>query len=113
MARTLRSKRLRALLWYAADGVCVGCGKKLPPGWHADHIIRRDRPDIAERLDAGEFPSVRAAALEAGIVQPSFKCPADPIKASRRLLRHFKGERLATLLSELANHAGYELTPKE
>ena len=31
--------------------------------------IQRDYPDIAERLDAGEFPSVRAAALEAGIEQ--------------------------------------------
>ena len=75
--------------------------------------IRRDCPDIAERLDAGEFPSVRAAALEAGIVKPSFQCPSDPVKAARRLRRHFKGERLAALLSELARPIESEPTSEE
>lgn len=32
--------------------------------------IARDRPDILERMKAGEFKSVRAAAIEAGIVKP-------------------------------------------
>ena len=39
---------------------------------NADYLtarIARDRPDILERMKAGEFPSVRAAALEAGIVR--------------------------------------------
>lgn len=31
--------------------------------------LKRDRPDIAERLADGEFRSVRAAAVEAGIVK--------------------------------------------
>ena len=36
--------------------------------------LKRDRPDIAERLVAGEFKSVRAAAIEAGIVkEPTVK----------------------------------------
>ena len=65
--------------------------------------LRRDCPDIADRLDAGEFPSVRAAALEAGIVKPSFQCPTDPDKAARRILRHFQGDRLAALLSKLTS----------
>lgn len=43
--------------------------------------IARDRPDILDRMKAGEFRSVRAAALAAGIVKPSFQCPADPVKA--------------------------------
>lgn len=73
--------------------------------------LDRDHPDIKSRLDSGEFPSVRAAALEAGIVQPSFQCPEDPLKASRRLLLHFSGDTLTTLLTELANHAGFDLTP--
>lgn len=38
--RFLRSKRLRAALWYAADGKCQICGCDLPDGWHADHIER-------------------------------------------------------------------------
>lgn len=37
--RTLRSKRLRALLWYAADGRCQRCGVELGDDWHADHIV--------------------------------------------------------------------------
>ena len=34
--RFLRSKRLRALLWYAADGRCTQCGEPLEERWHAD-----------------------------------------------------------------------------
>jgi len=37
--------------------------------------IARDHPEILERMKAGEFPSVRSAALEAGIVKPTFTCP--------------------------------------
>jgi hypothetical protein len=37
--------------------------------------IKEVRPDILDRMKAGEFSSVRAAALEAGIVEPSFQCP--------------------------------------
>lgn len=36
--RTLRSKRLRSLLWQTADGKCRLCGCDLPADWHADHI---------------------------------------------------------------------------
>ena len=32
--------------------------------------LKRDRPDIAERLARGEFKSARAAAIEAGIIKP-------------------------------------------
>ena len=39
-SRFLRSKRLRASLWYAADGKCQRCGCDLPSDWHADHIFR-------------------------------------------------------------------------
>jgi 5-methylcytosine-specific restriction endonuclease McrA len=38
--RTLRSRRLRLALWYAADGHCQRCGRELnPANWHADHIV--------------------------------------------------------------------------
>jgi len=36
--RCLRSKKLRALLWQAANGKCQLCGVDLPPNWHVDHI---------------------------------------------------------------------------
>lgn len=37
--RLLRSKRLRALLWYTAGGKCQRCGCELPDNFAADHII--------------------------------------------------------------------------
>jgi 5-methylcytosine-specific restriction endonuclease McrA len=37
--RRLTSARDRALLWYAFDGRCAGCGADLPEHWHADHIV--------------------------------------------------------------------------
>jgi superfamily II DNA or RNA helicase len=37
--RFLRSKRLRALLWYTAGGKCQRCGCDLPDDFAADHII--------------------------------------------------------------------------
>lgn len=37
--RTLRSKRLRALLYLAADGKCQRCGADLGPDWQADHVV--------------------------------------------------------------------------
>lgn len=39
-SRFLRSKRLRAALWYGANGKCQKCGCDLPTNWHADHIER-------------------------------------------------------------------------
>jgi 5-methylcytosine-specific restriction endonuclease McrA len=38
MARTLRSKKLRAALWMSAGGKCVICKTELPWPWHADHV---------------------------------------------------------------------------
>lgn len=37
--RTLRSKRLRAALWIAANGKCQICGCELEEVWHADHVV--------------------------------------------------------------------------
>ncbi len=39
MGRCLTSKRQRALLYYAQDGLCAECEEPLPENWHADHII--------------------------------------------------------------------------
>lgn len=49
--RTLRSKRQRALLWYAADGKCQRCGESLGDDWEADHIVpwvRTKRTNVHE-----------------------------------------------------------------
>jgi len=37
--RTLRSKKLRAALYYSQGGKCAICGGELPEDWHADHIV--------------------------------------------------------------------------
>lgn len=39
MRRTLRSKKLRALLYYSQGGLCAICKRPLPDDWHADHIV--------------------------------------------------------------------------
>jgi 5-methylcytosine-specific restriction endonuclease McrA len=39
MPRTLRSKRQRALLWFAAQGKCQLCGADLDAHWESDHPI--------------------------------------------------------------------------
>lgn len=38
MTRNLRSKKLRAELYYAYKGKCAICSASLPDDWHADHI---------------------------------------------------------------------------
>jgi hypothetical protein len=68
--------------------------------------IARDRPDILERMKAGEFKSVRQAALEAGLITPEFSIPIEPQGAARRILNRFSGEPLRELVRILANHAG-------
>lgn len=47
--------------------------------------IARDRPDIIQRMKAGEFTSVHAAAKEAGIVKDKFQMPTDAAAAGRYL----------------------------
>jgi hypothetical protein len=55
--------------------------------------LKRDRPDIAKRLAAGEFRSARAAALAAGIIEPT----AELTKLLRAWKRASPAERDAFL----------------
>ena len=56
--------------------------------------IARDAPEVHEKMKAGGYPSVRAAALEAGIV----KLP-DPVKRAVSALKKVPAERAHELLS--------------
>jgi len=50
-SRSLRSKKLRAALYYAQDGKCAICGEPLPDDWHADHItpwVKEQRTNVHE-----------------------------------------------------------------
>ncbi len=76
-------------------------------GNHPDYLTRRiarDHPQIFERMKAGEFPSVRAAALEAGIVKRTQSVRLDdPESAARSLRKHMSPmarAELARLLAE-------------
>ena len=46
--------------------------------------IARDRPDILARMKAGEFESVRAAAIEAGMLKAKPVCPDPGLSKSDR-----------------------------
>lgn len=59
--------------------------------------LKRDRPDIAARLAAGEFRSARAAAREAGWVKPP-----DPLKELRRWWERASDADRAVFLREVA-----------
>jgi hypothetical protein len=66
--------------------------------------IARDHPEILARMKTGEFRSVRAAALEAGIVKPTAIVRTDDVCAAARILRkHLSAVQcaeLARLLTE-------------
>ena len=65
--------------------------------------LKRDHPAIAARVANGEFKSIRAAALEAGIVKPMRSVPIDtPDAAIRALLRVFTITDLAQALGKAA-----------
>lgn len=60
-------------------------------------VIARDRPDILERMKQGEFRSVRAAAIEAGIVKDSGKITVstiDPQKAAKTILNAIESGKI-------------------
>lgn len=59
-------------------------------GDSADYLtarIARDRPDILDGMKTGKYRSVRAAAIDAGIVEPKqrYQLPTDPTAAGRYL----------------------------
>jgi hypothetical protein len=63
--------------------------------------LKRDHAPIYDRLQAGEFPSVRAAALEAGIVRKTITVPMEVEGAARVLRRHFSADDLEALAEAL------------
>ena len=67
--------------------------------------IARDRPDILERMKAGEYKSVRSAAIDAGIIDPDktkrYSLPTDPTAAARYLLTRVDAGWIATFVAEL------------
>jgi hypothetical protein len=67
--------------------------------------LKRDRPDIAERLARGEFRSARAAAIEAGIV----RVPR-PLDELRRAWKRARPDERKTFLKASTKCASHEPT---
>jgi hypothetical protein len=68
-------------------------------GTQAEYLVRRlkrDAPEIAEKLARGEYPSARAAGIAAGIV----KVPT-ALEQIRRLLPRLTADERETLRREL------------
>ena len=66
--------------------------------------IARDRPDIHERMKAGEFRSARAAAIEAGIIKPKPprpSLPVDPHKAADVIAQRYDKKAIRMLIADL------------
>ena len=62
-----------------------------PGGTNAVYLTRRiarDRPDILNRMCDGEFPSVRAAAVEAGFAKPTISIRTDDAESAARTIRN-------------------------
>lgn len=67
--------------------------------------IKRDHPEIHERMKAGEFSSVRAAALEARIVRPTCQIYTDdPVSIAATLRRRLDPSILEAVLKELTDN---------
>lgn len=60
--------------------------------------IARDRPDILKRMEQGEYRSVRAAAIDAGIIKPK---PTKTIKQGESVKRTFQKLRVLFTDEEL------------
>jgi hypothetical protein len=74
--------------------------KKPATGTCVSYSVRRlgkERPDLLERVKAGDL-SPHAAMVECGFREKQITVPDDPVKAARRLLLHFQGDRLETLV---------------
>ena len=68
-------------------------------GTNAEYLtarIARDRPDILEEMKQGKYKSVRAAAIDAGIVDPNktkrFQIPTDPAAAGKYMAQRVDKE---------------------
>jgi len=63
--------------------------------------LRKDRPDVHQRVIAGEL-SPHAGMIEAGFRKRTAQIPIDPEKAAVTLARHFTPDELRVLVSALA-----------
>jgi hypothetical protein len=76
--------------------------------WEIRHIAR-EHPGIFKRLNAGDYVSVRLAAIEAGFSKAEFEIPDDPVEAARIIAMYFQHDDQLTILRNLAEHVGWKV----
>lgn len=64
--------------------------------------LRRDQPELAERVIKGEL-SANAAAIQAGFRIKTLSVPLDPERAAQALKRHFTRDELQRLVEALTS----------
>lgn len=79
---------------------------------YAVRRLGRERPDLLAKVEAGECTAHNAMVM-AGFLPRTITIPIEATAASRLILKHFHGDDLLELIRVLANHAGFDLTPKE
>jgi len=85
------------------DNIRLNNSVKLDYGTEANYTIRRlkrDRPDLAEKVIANEL-SANAAAIEAGFRIKSITIPLDPERAARSIRQHFTEQQIRELIELL------------
>lgn len=93
MATQVRAEQPKELAKQGRQSKLDNCqvyGNEIQGGNNASYLtarIARDRPDILDEMKRGKYRSVRAAAIDAGIVEPKqrYQLPTDPTAAGRYL----------------------------
>lgn len=82
--------------------------REAPTGNSVSYAVRRlgvHRPDLLERVQAGEISAYRGLVL-AGFKKAQITLPLDPVAAARLLRKHFRGDDLAALVRLLGVEDG-------
>jgi hypothetical protein len=85
------------------DNINVDSTNQRPDGTSRQAALRRlrkDRPDLLERVTGGEL-SPHAAMLEAGFRRKTISVPLDPELAAHALARHFTDDQIDALIAAL------------
>jgi hypothetical protein len=79
---------------------------------YAVRRLGRERPDLLAKVEMGECTAHNAMVM-AGFLPRTITIPIEVTAASRLILKHFSDDDVLELIRILANHAGFDLTPRE
>lgn len=86
-------------------------------GQSGDYLLarlKRDHPEVLARLQQGEFPSIRAAAIAAGLLTPSDSVPRTLDGYERAIRRHLSPDQQRELAQRLlSNRTRAPVSPRK